>query len=91
MNAPVPHCVACGHPLPSCQCHVGIMQSASPIVAAPPLPAPTRFRIRYGVVYCEVCGLSSLYCKGHAPAAPAPGDGAESDLNRRIRALKGAP
>lgn len=88
MNTPVPHCTTCNHPLPNCACRTVV---SVPIVSAPPLPPPTRFRIRYGVVYCEVCDLDARYCRGHTPPPPTQGDGDASDLNKRIRALKGAP
>lgn len=59
-------------------------------VPPPVLPPPTRFVLRYGVVYCDVCGLATPYCKGHAPVAPPAQDGDASDLTRRIREARTA-
>lgn len=54
------------------------------------LPNPTRFRIRFGVVYCALCNLASAYCRcgERSPDAPAQ-DGAESGLAKRIAEVRG--
>lgn len=57
----------------------------------PPSPAvkmPTRFIMRYGVVFCLECGLAAAYCKGHAAPDPPAKDGAESNLAKRIAEAK---
>lgn len=56
----------------------------------PTMPNPTRFRVRYGVAYCLVCGLAAQYCKGHAPSdVSAAQDGsAAASLERRINEAK---
>ena len=56
---------------------------AALLVAAPPLPPPTRFRIRYGIVYCEVCNLDARYCKGHATDAAPESKGVQAELTKR--------
>lgn len=58
---------------------------------APAKPAPPsfRYRQRYGVVYCEDCGYAVPFCKGHGRPVEGARDGAESDLNRRVRECKG--
>lgn len=58
-------------------------------VPPPILPPPTRFRVRYGVCYCTVCGFAAPFCKGHAPTDPPSPDGAESNLARRIAQARG--
>src|SRR5215204_411818 len=90
MNGFVPHCGRCGHALP-CACQAVAMQVPPPIVA----PAlPTRKFVKWGgYMICEHCRMAQEWC-GCAKAPPPPptqGDGADSDLNRRIRALKGGP
>lgn len=89
MHGFVPHCGRCGHAMP-CACQASAMQ-----VPPPPPPAqPTRRRIgeRYGLRFCANCGFPEAACgcdrETTTPAAP---DGAESDLNARIRTLKGGP
>ena len=45
-------------------------------------------KIRYGVAYCAICGFAIQFCNGHGPTAPPAKDGAESDLERRIKACQ---
>lgn len=54
-------------------------------------PPPPTIRERYGIKYCTLCNLQVDYCKcGTTPAAERTAhDGDGSDLNRRIRAVKG--
>lgn len=81
MNGPfVPHCGACGWP--TCKC-----QQAANTTVLPP-------RIKHGFyLVCSACKLAADYCAcGKQPPPPPPtGDGDESNLIARIRALKGAP
>lgn len=55
----------------------------------PSMPPPSRFKIRYGVVYCEVCGMAVPYCPGHAEKDVPSADHAASDsLAKRIAEVK---
>lgn len=56
---------------------------------APPVPPPTRYRLKYGVLECVTCGLAKDYCKGHAPSPSPSQDGADSSLIARIRDCAG--
>ncbi len=55
----------------------------------PPPPPPKnivqRFRKQGYFMVCEICNLTIEYCKGHSLPEFGAGDGAESDLNKRIR------
>lgn len=90
MNAFVPPCGACGHPLLACQCQTSAMQIAPPIVP-PVLPSPPRIKWG-GYLICTACRMADAYCAcARQPSPPPTPDGAESSLNARIRALKGTP
>lgn len=76
------HCGTCGRPAVACAC--------PPIAPPPVLPPRTKFG---GYLICTVCRMADAYCACARQAAPevASTDGAESNLERRIRALKGTP
>ena len=57
---------------------------AAMLVAAPPAyPPPTRIRIRYGIVYCEVCNLAVQYCPCHPPPDAPESKGVQAELLTR--------
>ena len=63
---------------------LSLLQGSAP-VAPPPTP-PHTYQRRYGRTFCVTCGLDAEYCRqnAHAAAEAASGDGAHSDLQRRI-------
>lgn len=64
------------------------LPQAYPVPVAQP---PVQRFIKWGdSMVCTVCQLDIRYCRGHAPPPPPPGsDGAEPNLERRIREVKG--
>lgn len=97
----LPQCARCGeHEQPGMLhiCAEAILQmttqsAPSPFVPQPAPPAPNRF-VKWGdSMVCTVCQLDARYCRGHAPSPSPPpppgGDGDASDLNRRVRELRG--
>lgn len=59
------------------------------LISPPPPIPPARF-VKFGdAMICTVCQLDVRYCRGHAPVAVPAQDGAESSLERRVRACMG--
>ena len=87
MNGPfVLHCGVCGWPMPTCKCQQVANAAAPAGIALPP-------RVKQGFyLVCSVCRMVAEYCAcGRQPAQVAAQDGNDSNLNARIRALKGGP
>lgn len=97
----LPQCARCGeHERPGtlhiCVDVVAQLNTPPPIVApfvpavAAPTPAPQRFAKFGDSMVCLTCNLDARYCRGHSPSpSPSGGDGIDSDLNRRVRELRG--